>query len=285
MREPGAHMAVCEDGSFQGSLSGGCIENAVVSEAIAALVEGKSRTVRFGKGSRYLDVRLPCGGGIDVHVQPLRGDAFGEACVTAMRNRAPFSVKIAIEEVSFVEGWNANSFDPTTKTGIFGHWPRPRLLIIGHGASVEALAKLSITMDCDVEVLTPDERIVEALGKAGVAVSKLAKTNDTHLLSSDPWTAIVFLFHDHDWEIELMQRALRMPHFYIGAMGGRKAHAMRAEALAESGVNDAELATIHAPIGLFHSSRDPQTLALSAFAEVIKSYQHANLSNAFEGSR
>ena len=64
MRNPGTIMGVAEDGSFAGSLSGGCIENAVVSEALEVLKEGSARVVRFGSGSPYLDIKLPCGGGL-----------------------------------------------------------------------------------------------------------------------------------------------------------------------------------------------------------------------------
>ena len=73
-----------------------------------------------------------------------------------------------------------------------------------------------------------------------------------------------------------MKRALELPHFYLGAMGGRRAHSFRSEALAAAGVDDGTLATIHAPIGLFHSSRDPQTLALSALAEITRSCHQAD---------
>ena len=71
MRNPGTIMGVAEDGSFAGSLSGGCIENAVVAEALEVLKKAKSRIVRFGAGSPYLDIRLPCGGGLDLLFQPL----------------------------------------------------------------------------------------------------------------------------------------------------------------------------------------------------------------------
>lgn len=62
MRNPGTIMGVAQDGSFAGSLSGGCIENAVVAEALEALKEDAPRMVRFGAGSPYLDIKLPCGG-------------------------------------------------------------------------------------------------------------------------------------------------------------------------------------------------------------------------------
>lgn len=110
----------------------------------------------------------------------------------------------------------------------------------------------------------------------GLPLMRLARTTDTALLRSDPWTAFVFMFHDHDWETALMKRALELPHFYIGAMGGRRAHAARCEALLAAGVPASAVATLHAPIGLFHSSRDPDTLALSTLAQIVQVYQGAD---------
>ena len=70
-----------------------------------------------------------------------------------------------------------------------------------------------------------------------------------------------------------MARALDLPHFFIGAMGGRRAHANRVETLRALGVSAEAIASIEAPIGLFHSSRDPDTLALSTLAQVVRAYQ------------
>ena len=269
MRNPGTHMGVAQDGSFAGSLSGGCIENAVVAEALEVLAEGTPREVRFGAGSPYVDIQLPCGGGLDIHFQPLAGPALVDACVAATQARAPFSIAIGDAGATFLEGWHSGE-------GVFGHWPQPRLLVIGHGAGVEALAKLAQAMELESLVLTPDPRLLEAFADRDPAATALERTSDTHLLQSDPWTAMIFLFHDHDWEVQLMARALELPHFYLGAMGSRKAHAARCEALAARGVSAEALASINAPIGLFHSSRDPQSLALSALGEIIQAYQQTD---------
>ncbi len=273
MRNPGTVMGVAEDGRFAGSLSGGCIENAVVAEAIEALKSNAPRIVRFGAGSPFLDIKLPCGGGLDVHFQPLDQRDFATQCLAAIDARQPFSICISKERARFEARWQAASFDVDAGTGVFGHWPAPLLQIIGHGATVEALASLGAQMGYDIVVLTPDDRILDAFaGEQWLEARKLAKTTDTGFLKGDAWTANVFLFHDHDWEIDLMQHAMQLPHFYLGAMGGRKAHAMRSEALSARGVSQQSLDTIHAPIGLFHSSRDPQSLALSALAEITRAY-------------
>ena len=280
MRNPGTIVGVAEDGEFVGSLSGGCIESAVVAEAKDVLDKGVARVVRFGSGSPYLDIRLPCGGGLDLHFQPLGEASLAADCLQSIDERQPFSIVLDGNGARHVEGWQETRFDADAPNGIFGHWPAPRLLVIGHGAGVEALGRLSRTMGCKTSVLTPDERIVENLRREAFDASLLRRTTQTDLIESDLWTAIVFLFHDHDWEIDLMARALRLPHFFIGAMGGRRAHEFRSKALSDKGVGDAQIASIRAPIGLFHSSRDPQTLALSTLAQVIRTYQETDFSAA-----
>ncbi|MEM9500825.1 MAG: XdhC family protein [Pseudomonadota bacterium] len=279
MRNPGTIMGMAEDGTYEGSLSGGCIENAVVAEALDVLKADVPRVVRFGAGSPYLDIKLPCGGGLDLHFQPLKGCEFVLACLDAIDARDPFSIQLSEGGAEMVPGKHASHFDPASGTAIFGHWPTPKLRIIGHGAGVGALARLAQNMGCAVSVLTPDERIIGLLDDQ-VPITSLNRNNQIDLLKSDPWTAIVFLFHDHDWEIDLMVRALELPHFYIGAMGGREAHAMRREALMVKGVSAEQFATIRAPIGMFHSSRDPHTLALSTLAEIIQTYQETDFENA-----
>ncbi|MHA7819752.1 MAG: XdhC family protein [Erythrobacter sp.] len=280
MRNPGTLMGVAEDGSFAGSLSGGCIENAVVAEALDVLKEGAARFVRFGTGSKYLDIKLPCGGGLDLHFCPLEDNGIAAGCLGTSQTRTPFSIEVRPGGVRHVPAWQAPRFDPASGEGAFGYWPDPRLQIIGHGTGVEALARLARTMGCQTDVLTPDERIVASLEEQSIGARRLERTDQTDLLEGDMWTATIFLFHDHDWEIDLMQSALELPHFYIGAMGGRRAHAFRSEALQERGVSEAQIATIRAPIGLFHSSRDPQTLALSTLGEVVRAYETTNFEAA-----
>ncbi len=280
MRDPGTIMGVAQDGSFAGSLSGGCIENAVVKEALDALQAGASRFVRFGAGSPYLDIRLPCGGGLDICFTPLDGPEFAQLCQEMITQRRPFAIEVGVGFAKCLSDWLPTQFSLDKQAGTFGYWPKPRLQIIGHGASVEALAKQAMGMRCDVAVLSPDSQIGTVLNGSAAHFQELTRADQSDLLNSDPWTATIFLFHDHDWEIDLMMRALEMPHFYLGAMGGRKAHAWRSEVLLARGVSDVQIDTICAPIGLFHSSRDPQSLALSTLAEVIQAYQRTDFEAA-----
>lgn len=275
MRGPGAHMAVCADGSFTGSLSGGCIENAVVAEALAAIAAGRTRITRFGNGSRFIDIKLPCGGGLDIHFLPLHDTDFAGQCADATARRRPFSMILPRDDgvAEYRDGWHRPHAIAGEAPIIIGHHPAPRLLIIGHGSAAECLHQQAKGMDLDVRLLTPDMALADRLSGANDDIILLRSVRDIRGLQSDAWSAIVFLFHDHDWEGHLMAHALAQPHFYIGAMGGRKAHAARCDSLRALGVGDDKIADIHAPIGLFHSSRDPASLALSALAEIVQCYQ------------
>ncbi|AWW75559.1 hypothetical protein CD351_14070 [Erythrobacter sp. KY5] len=279
MRNPGTIMGVAEDGSFEGSLSGGCIENAVVAEARRVFDAGAARIVRFGAGSPYLDIKLPCGGGLDLHFQPLADAGLALECLNSIAERSPFSIRLGPDGARHVSEWMPATFDAREGTATFGHWPQPLLQIVGHGAGVEALAVLGRTHGCSTRILTPDERMIGGLTAQGIEATLLERTSQTDLLASDRWTATIFLFHDHDWEIDLMRCALEQPHFYLGAMGGRKAHAFRTDALSRKGLSDEALSMIRAPIGLFHSSRDPRTLALSTLGEVIRTYEETRFEN------
>lgn len=281
MRGPGAHMAVAQDGRFAGSLSGGCIEQAVVAEALSCLQQGAAKIVRFGAGSPYIDIKLPCGGGLDIHFQPLQTPEFARLCQGAIAKRSPFAIALGngATKPQFIAKWQANS--SRDDAHIIGHWPAPRLLVIGHGAAMLRLAKLAIAMELDLITATPQADVHDLLQEQDIACHHLATLNDDSIVQSDVWTAIIFLFHDHEWERHLLTSALRSPHFYIGAMGGKTAHKQRVAMLKGQGLSPQQIDSIHAPIGLFHSVRDPDTLAISVLSEVMKSYQNTDFSELY----
>lgn len=274
MRDPGAHMAICEDGKYTGSLSGGCIEAAVVAEAMDVIKANRPRVTRFGEGSAYLDIRLPCGGGLDIHFLPMTRPDLASQCLAAIINRQPFGLRLPVRdgEAAFVADEMKTRFLTEEQIVEIGHNPVPRLLVIGHGAASMKVAELGALMKMDVTFHSSDQNLVDEMLSAGFDGHFLRTTRDTNILTSDPWTAIIFMFHDHDWEGHLMAHMLNLPHFYFGAMGGRQAHANRIETLASLAVTDDQIDRIHAPIGLFHSSRDPETLALSILAEVTAKF-------------
>ena len=274
-RNPGAHMAVAEDGSSTGSFSGGCVEAAVVSEALDVINAGKPREIRFGADSPYLDIRLPCGGGIDLLFTPIVDRAIIADIFDRINRRVPLTIILDRESVDLsceAELAHRTSVERLGSQILVHHLPAAKLNILGHGPSVESLVRLATSYGIDCAVLSPDAGVIDTVKDLAVTADLLKTPQATPLLDPDPWTACIFYFHDHDWEAHLMKQALSSPAFYVGAMGSRKTHTLRLQYLADIGVSSAESAQMVAPIGLIPSTRDPATLALSTLAQVVESY-------------
>jgi xanthine dehydrogenase accessory factor len=85
----------------------------------------------------------------------------------------------------------------------------------------------------------------------------------------DGRTVVCVLTHDVKFDVPLLERALRLPVAYVGAMGSRRTHLARMEQLRETGLTAAELALLHSPIGLDLGARTPEETALSIAAEIV----------------
>jgi len=268
-RAPGTHMAVAESGTFIGSFSGGCIEAAVIGEAQRVISTGVSERLRLGEGSPLIDIRLPCGGGVDLLFTPQPPIAEIRKALGLLDARRAVEMRLSPDGGIAV----AESADATASAwsdGIFAarHAPDLNLVILGHGAETPALAALARAYGLAVAIFSPDETIVENAAQAGLQATFL-KTPARHpTLVTDRFTAVVFLFHDHDWETALMAQVLEQDAFYIGAMGSRRTHAERVAALLDHGVPAAQADRVKGPIGLIPATRDPDTLALSVLAQI-----------------
>ncbi len=271
-------MAVAEDGSYIGSFSGGCVEIAVVAEAIEAMKSGVAREVRFGAGSKYLDIRLPCGGGIDLLFNPFPDTGFVEKVLGFVENRLPVSIILdcASNSVSCSQSSGPKTIARDGSSVSITHVPAAKLNIFGHGASVPSLANIARAYGLSTEVFSPDENIVTDVRENAGLASLLKTSAALEQFKVDPWTACIFYFHDHDWEAALMKQALESSAYYVGAMGSLKTHDIRKKALLEIGVDPGDVARMIAPIGLIPSSRDPETLALSTLVQVIEIYHELN---------
>ncbi|PLR26176.1 hypothetical protein PZBJ_05120 [Pantoea endophytica] len=244
-RALGAQMVVREDGRYCGYVSGGCVEAAAAYEALQVIATGKDRFVRYGEGSPYLDIVLPCGGGITLafhqlrDAQPLRNvlDLLAKRQPAALRYLPTFQ-RLASAACTEITGWQEDAF-------ITGYLPKTRVAV--YGRSVEALATASIAQAAGYEVLSGEDVQAQAV---------------------DPFTAVILLYHDLDRELPVLLAALRSAPFYIGALGSRRTHATRIEKLLSLGFSEEEIARIKAPIGIFAQARDARTLALSIVADV-----------------
>ncbi|AFJ97690.1 XdhC family protein [Cronobacter sakazakii] len=248
-RALGAQMAVRDDGAYCGFVSGGCVEAAAAFEALEAIACGKDRMVKYGEGSPYFDIVLPCGGGITLAIHPLREATPLLAVLNALSQRKAAGLRYhpstqTLQNVLPVQktGWRDDVFDvrytPCTQVIIFGR-------------SVEAEATATIARAAGYDVLVND----------GV-------NPQTACAQIDADTAVIVLFHDLDRELPVLESALSDAPFYIGALGSQRTHAARTAALRERGFSEQDIARIKAPIGIFPKARDAQSLALSILADV-----------------
>ena len=269
-RAIGAQMAVAEDGRYVGSLSGGCVEAAVVAEALDTLKAREGRLVRFGAGSPYLDIRLPCGSGIDLLFTPHPDVAVLEDAVARLADRHPVALSLSDEGAACAApgatGWEGSSFVNT-------YVPALRLIAAGQGEDLAAVSRLARAFGADVLAITPDRRIAEILAREQIAVEHLVAPTMLPAVSSDAWTAILSLFHDRDWEEVLLPAFLAIPAFYHGAVGSRRTHERRVDALVASGISRDAIGKLRGPVGLIPATRDPATLALSALSDIVGNYR------------
>lgn len=283
-RNPGAQMAVCEGGSYVGSLSGGCIEQAVVSEAKEVLAGLVPRQIRYGAGSPYLDIRLPCGGSLDLLISPLTDVEFALSTRRALIERRPYRQLLSM---------NSASADCTNGSGelrlevdqdiVSVDHPLPlQLAVIGTGDAVSILAKLAAQVSIEVYTASPEAHRAKASAAAGQSSEHLTHLSQKLSFEADHCSAAAFLFHDHDWEPELIDQILQTQAFYIGAMGSRATHKAREETLLARGLNQKQIDRVEGPIGLIHSLRDPETLAVSILAQIIDRYNRTYLCLAKE---
>ncbi|WP_277976290.1 XdhC family protein [Pantoea endophytica] len=244
-RALGAQMVVREDGRYCGYVSGGCVEAAAAYEALQVIASGKDRFVRYGEGSPYLDIVLPCGGGITLAFHRLRDAQQLRNVLELLAKRQPAALRylpkfqrLASAACAETTGWQDDAF-------ITGYLPKTRVAV--YGRSVEALATAAIAQAAGYEVLSGEDVQAQAV---------------------DPFTAVILLYHDLDRELPVLLAALRSRPFYIGALGSRRTHATRVEKLLLLGFGEDEIARIKAPIGIFAQARDARTLALSIVADV-----------------
>jgi xanthine dehydrogenase accessory factor len=247
-RRVGTQLAVGVDGSRVGDMADRCLDEELASQALAAMAEGQPRMLRYGQGSPFVDFRLPCGSGLDIWVDPAPDRSEMERCTRELEVRRETALPLRFSE----------DYAPYLLRQ--RHYvPRLRIVLLGAGAECAALARLARAHGVELEWREAGE---------GLSLGRLPSD-----LAADAWTAVLLLFHDHEWEQALLEWALATPAFYIGAQGGAPAREERLERLRAAGHGEAELARVRSPVGLIPAARDPHVLALSVLADVVGAYE------------
>ena len=150
-------------------------------------------------------------------------------------------------------------------------WNPPlRMLIVGAVHIAQPLAAMAAHAEYAVTIVDPRQAFATQERFPGVALSSDWPDSALRSLAPDARTAVVTLTHDPKLDDPALLVALRSPAFYVGALGSKKTHAARLERLRELGLSEAELARIHAPVGLAVGARSPAEIAVSILAQVTQ---------------
>jgi xanthine dehydrogenase accessory factor len=272
-RDVGAQMLITADQHW-GFLSGGCIEDDVARHGREVLVEGKPRMLRYGEGSPWIDIKLACGSGITVLVEPVR--AAEPAVATLLegwgdRRAIIWSSDGTTRLAEAAVGMPAESWDGARYTRLF--LPPLRLVLIGEDGGTLTAGSLALTMGWQVALITPGGP--DAAPMEGIAYHRGDPAVALATITPDPWTAIAVLSHDREDDERGLAAALQSEAFYVGAVGARVRLEQRMAKLRGHGVGEAALARLHAPIGLYGFGKAPREVALSLVAEVAQAFHAA----------
>jgi len=286
----GGQLVVAPDGRFEGSVSGGCVEIDVITEAQDVIASVKPKLLEYGIADETAwRAGLPCGGTIKVFVEPLVSsdrDFIGHI-LAARRARRLIAVatNLATGDRSLIVPASAKDPDLAARVSagesgivtlageeVFLHvlMPAVRLVLAGATHITQVLADLGARVGYDVVIVDPRPAFASAARFGGMTI--LEEWPETSCASSsfDRRTALVALTHAAHLDDEALAAALRSDCFYVGALGSRKTHAKRLERLRVAGFGEEELSRIHAPVGLAIGAKGPAEIAVSILAEIVK---------------
>jgi xanthine dehydrogenase accessory factor len=308
-RDLGTSMAVDDRGAIVGSISGGCVEGAVVEIAERVLASGAAELARFGiSDETAFAVGLSCGGDIEVLVRPLDASAHRSPLESATSGR-PAGIATVVLGPDALLGRDAGSLtdaelrragltgitadrlrataEARLRAGFTGRVPvqcdgaavelfcesrlaPPRMLIYGAVDYGRALSDAAALLGYRVVVCDAREAFARS-ERFPSAAEVVAEWPDEHLagMELDGRDVVVVLTHDSGFEVPLLLRALRSPAGYVGAMGSRRTHDRRIAALTDAGATLEELARLHSPIGLDLGAATPEETAVSILAELL----------------
>ncbi len=288
-RQAGSQLAISGTGEMIGSVSGGCVEGAVVTEALEALGDRKPRLLTFGvSDDTAFAVGLACGGTIRVLVEPI-GDgpqALPEPLLADLV--AARAAPRAIALVTRPDDWHRHLANPgdapevdarlkSDRSGmeedgrfIAVHNPPLRLIVVGAVHIAQPL--LTIARECGYNCTLIDPRA--AFGSSARFPDEVILDDwpDEALttLAPDSRTAIVTLTHDPKLDDPAIRAALQSQAFYLGCLGSKKTHAKRLDRLTDAGFTPDEIARIHAPVGLDIGAKTPAEIAVSIMAQITQ---------------
>ncbi|WP_145109119.1 XdhC family protein [Cereibacter sediminicola] len=284
-RPAGSQLVVAGDGAMMGSVSGGCVEGAVIAEAAAAREDGRPRLMTFGvSDDEAFAVGLACGGTIRVLVEPI-GTALPEALladlVAARAARRPIALLVhpesgahrlaGPEEARVATRLRADRSGLEEDGWFIGiHNPPLRMIVVGAVHIAQPLLAMARIAGFEPTLIDPRSAFGSAARFPGETILEDWPDEALARLEPDARTAVVTLTHDPKLDDPAILATFATPAFYLGCLGSPRTHARRVERLRAAGVAEDQIARIHAPVGLDIGARSPAEIAISILAQITE---------------
>ena len=244
-RPPGSLMVIRDDGQVAGSVSGGCIEDDLITRVKAGELAARlPQTTRYGVSAEEAQrFGLPCGGTVEVVLEPLSAASGLRELLAAIEAHRVTRrrLELATGLVSLGEAGDGDQlrFDGQVLETV--HGPRLRLLIIGAGQLSRYLATMAVMLDYRVTVCDPRDEYHEGWSALeGVTLSRTMPDDLVLAMNLDAHSAVVALTHDPKLDDLALMEALKTPAFYVGALGSRRNNDARRRRLREFDVRSEE---------------------------------------------
>jgi len=277
-RPVGSQVVVNDQSAFTGSVSGGCIEGEVVTEALGLMRGGGWKILEFNVSDETASGSgLACGGKVKVLVSTISSDlkTLLDELLVISDQKSPVALTFDLEngtpELTGPSPRDRSDIKDSAFSRVYN--PPLRLLIIGAVHIAQALATLGIQADYDVTVIDPRDTWGTAERFPGIRIDRRWPSAAIEDLAPDRATAVVTLSHDPKLDDPVFIETLKTDAFYIGALGSRGTHAKRITRLKDQGVRDEALERIHAPVGLDIGANTPFEIAISIMGQIITAHR------------
>ena len=265
-RPVGAMMSINSDGLSIGSVSGGCIED----ELLTKIVNNFPKISSLLSFSSEEHRSLPCGGHVDLLVEPITDSNEWYELLSRLKSFKNIFRLIDKENPNNCELKEVNINRDNLKEKIVINYPPPwRLLIIGSGDLSLSVFKISSLMGYNVSICDPRKEFTESWIGSNILIHRMMPDDFIIKQNCDSKTAIVALTHDPKIDDLAMIEALKTKAFYIGALGSiRTANARRKRLIEHFDFTEHEVDKIKAPIGIDFATKKVNEIALSVMAEI-----------------
>ena len=270
-RPVGAILAVSTCGRFYGSVSGGCIEDDLIEKLVNNPPDSATLSVYGETQEERNRFGLPCGGTLQLLLEPLKSESEIESLLEAIAARQTLTRTTNLKTSETDTRTASESDNPILKDGlwqnVFG--PLWRLVVIGAGQTSHYLAEMAGALGYNVIIIDPRPEYRANWSVESTSLLPGYPDDVIRDLGLDERTAVVALTHDPKLDDLALIESINSSAFYVGALGSVRTSENRRKRLVEHfDFSNEQVDRLHGPVGLSIGSKTPPEIALSVLAEI-----------------